>query len=232
MSSGKEFDPEINLDFPAEDDFMEKNFEQETEKDGKMKTFIKRPDFPLVLLGGFILILLLFILVKLPVSPETSFKTGGFSPKDLKELKKNLKDIQNEIIEIKYGLSADKDTSGADFVSALNRLEDRFDKRLERIEKKLTPSGVNTVKKAEASPKPKKELKTAPYIKKPAVTGKNISKARVKTGKKVYHTVKKGDTLFGIARKYSVSVRELKSWNNMKNNFIHPGERLLIKHKN
>ena len=43
------------------------------------------------------------------------------------------------------------------------------------------------------------------------------------------HIVKRGDTLWDIARRYDVSIEKIKSWNNMKSNKIKPGERLRIK---
>ncbi len=43
-----------------------------------------------------------------------------------------------------------------------------------------------------------------------------------------YHKVKSGETLGGIALKYGVPLKSLKSWNNKKNNNIRVGERLQI----
>ncbi|HDH96575.1 MAG TPA: LysM peptidoglycan-binding domain-containing protein, partial [Proteobacteria bacterium] len=46
-----------------------------------------------------------------------------------------------------------------------------------------------------------------------------------------YYTVKKGDSLYSIARKYRVTVSQLKSWNPKlkKSRYIYPGMKLLIK---
>ena len=52
-------------------------------------------------------------------------------------------------------------------------------------------------------------------------------KPRVK-GRK-YHVVRRGDTLWDIARLYGVSVRDLKRWNNLRGNRIKPGDRLVVK---
>ncbi|MEM1328152.1 MAG: LysM peptidoglycan-binding domain-containing protein [Bacteroidota bacterium] len=40
------------------------------------------------------------------------------------------------------------------------------------------------------------------------------------------HVVKKGETLYRIAKNNSVSVEQLKAWNNLKNNSIYPGTQL------
>jgi membrane-bound lytic murein transglycosylase D len=44
-----------------------------------------------------------------------------------------------------------------------------------------------------------------------------------------YHIVKSGDTLWDISRIYNVSIKDIKSWNNIRSNKIKPGERLIIK---
>ena len=47
---------------------------------------------------------------------------------------------------------------------------------------------------------------------------------------KVYYTVKKGDTLSAIAKKYGTTVNQLVSWNNIKNpNLIYVGQKLRVK---
>jgi len=42
------------------------------------------------------------------------------------------------------------------------------------------------------------------------------------------YTVKKGDTLYNISRAHKVSVSNLKSWNNIKSNIIHPNQNLKL----
>ena len=44
----------------------------------------------------------------------------------------------------------------------------------------------------------------------------------------VYYTVKDGDTLYGIANEYNLTVDELKSMNNLKNNNLSVGQKLLV----
>ena len=46
----------------------------------------------------------------------------------------------------------------------------------------------------------------------------------------IYYTVKAGDTLTKIAKKYNTTVKQLASWNNIKNvNLIHVGQKLRVK---
>ncbi len=45
---------------------------------------------------------------------------------------------------------------------------------------------------------------------------------------KLFYRVKRGDTLFGIARLYKTTVASLKTWNKIRGNAITPGQRLTI----
>lgn len=64
--------------------------------------------------------------------------------------------------------------------------------------------------------------KTAPKV----ATLKPVSS---KKSKPRYHTVKKGDTLSGIARRYRISMKQIKSLNGMKSNKVRLKQRLLVK---
>lgn len=46
---------------------------------------------------------------------------------------------------------------------------------------------------------------------------------------KTYYTIRRGDTLSGISRRYGVSVQNIVSWNNIQNpDLIYPGQRLIL----
>ena len=46
---------------------------------------------------------------------------------------------------------------------------------------------------------------------------------------KTYYTIKRGDTLWGISRRYGVTIQNIVSWNNIQNqNLIYPGQRLIL----
>lgn len=42
------------------------------------------------------------------------------------------------------------------------------------------------------------------------------------------HTVAKGETLYGISKEYGVSVQNLKDWNQLEDNIIHVGQKLIV----
>ena len=62
---------------------------------------------------------------------------------------------------------------------------------------------------------------------------KDLKNPRKETPKKplptATHVVQKGDTLYGIAQKYSVSIDDLKRWNYLYDNIISEGQELTIK---
>ncbi len=56
-----------------------------------------------------------------------------------------------------------------------------------------------------------------------------ISAAPPKSGKYKYHTIKKGDTLWDLAKKYNSSVNQIKKWNGINNsNRLKLGQKLIV----
>ena len=55
-----------------------------------------------------------------------------------------------------------------------------------------------------------------------------LSGASTQTTGSAYHTVAKGDTAFSIAKKYSISVTELRAWNKLDFTALHAGQKLRV----
>lgn len=51
---------------------------------------------------------------------------------------------------------------------------------------------------------------------------------KAEVSNRIVHTVKKGESLGSIAKKYHVSVSSIKKWNKIKGDTVHPGQRLVI----
>jgi len=49
--------------------------------------------------------------------------------------------------------------------------------------------------------------------------------------KEIIHIVKKGESLWSIARRYGISIKKIKKDNNLKTNILKPGQKLVIKKK-
>ena len=43
-----------------------------------------------------------------------------------------------------------------------------------------------------------------------------------------FHIIKKGDTLYSLAKKYEVSLKDLMAWNNLTSNLLTPGQKLKL----
>lgn len=85
------------------------------------------------------------------------------------------------------------------------------------------PSKRETLRKGK-SPKSKKVTES----KNRKITEGSVSSAGHR-GDTSFHRVKKGETLSAIARKYSVSVGDLKELNNLRSNKLRPGQKIAIK---
>lgn len=71
--------------------------------------------------------------------------------------------------------------------------------------------------------KKSKRRRTATQV---SVVTSSKKKPKLKSG---YHQVRKGDTLYSIARKYNIAVGDLKKMNGLKSNAISIGQRLRLK---
>lgn len=61
-----------------------------------------------------------------------------------------------------------------------------------------------------------------------ALQGLALQASKAEGGSPTYHEVKRGETLFRIARQYRVKVDDLRKWNNLPDNTIEVGQRLVI----
>lgn len=60
-------------------------------------------------------------------------------------------------------------------------------------------------------------------------TNSNINGFETNSTGKTYYTIQRGDTLYAISRKYSVSIQNIVNWNNIQNpNRIYPGQTLIL----
>ena len=60
-------------------------------------------------------------------------------------------------------------------------------------------------------------------------TNSNINGSVINSTGKTYYTIKRGDTLWKIARRYGVTLQNIISWNNIQNpNLIYPGQKLIL----
>lgn len=53
-------------------------------------------------------------------------------------------------------------------------------------------------------------------------------KIDARVGKKVVHSVRAGETLWDVSKKYRVTVAQIKTWNRLKNNHVYPKQKLIV----
>jgi peptidoglycan endopeptidase LytE len=90
----------------------------------------------------------------------------------------------------------------------------------------VIPGGKTSAEKVQPKHSKKEDAadeSSAPDAQDPAVS------SSLPAAENPYHTVKKGDTLGAIARKYSLPVSEIKELNNLKSSKLKPGRKLLVK---
>lgn len=59
--------------------------------------------------------------------------------------------------------------------------------------------------------------------------GRGDSSSSGGASQKVVYLVRRGDTLWDISRRFNVTTRQLKRWNNLTNSYITPGDRLTVR---
>jgi membrane-bound lytic murein transglycosylase D len=72
-------------------------------------------------------------------------------------------------------------------------------------------------------------ISLADIKKRKPVAGKKGIQARKQDTVISYYKVRNGDSLWSIAKKFQVSARDIRRWNELRNNMIHPGKKLVIK---
>lgn len=194
---------------PEQNDFYEQEYLQ---WDKKKKTkfgskVFKLPEtIPLSWVGVFFLIFIVLLILAL----------GGILGK-FSGFENRLKKLEEQIV--RFQDIDDKLTLALEQSNGLEQFKDRFD-RLEasmslRMDHLVT--GMNNLQKDIAQVKAQKT-----QVVKPAAVVK-------KTPKKRYYTVRPGDTLYNIARKYGVTVKKIRALNKLSDRaVIHPGQKLIV----
>ncbi|MCI5135664.1 MAG: LysM peptidoglycan-binding domain-containing protein [Candidatus Electrothrix sp. AW2] len=167
-------------------------------------------------------------------------KAGGYSVKEIRQLNNELLKNQIPPVQNMYSLRVPAGSSTRIAANiAENLQETRSDKKkkvIHRLQRGETLSGVSKrynvpvnmimqwndiddVRRLQTG------RKLALYPHKKFHAGKDqVVKMDIS-----YYKVRHGDSLWSIAQKHQVSTREIKQWNQLNNNLLHPGKKLVIK---
>jgi len=203
-----DFTSQLNSE-PEKNDFYEEEYLQwDKKKKAKFGSRVfKIPETISFLwfgIGALILVILLIL-----VLGGTLGKVVGFENrlKNFEEQIVRFQDIDNKL------------TSVLEQAQAFEQFKERFD----RLEASMTlrmdhvVKGLNNLQKKMAQVGTKKT-----EVVKPAKVAK-------KTTKKRYYTVRRGDTLYEISRRYGLTVKKIRILNKLSDKaVIHPGQKLLV----
>jgi len=198
---------------------------------GKLNaSLLKKNEFALIILGALLLTIIIFFLFFRSSDPKIDPAKKSDSHTSFTDLEKRIEKIEQviQIQEDSVQSAAGKTSKGAAVIDPveerLTRLETaflaKFDSLIERmgtIEKNILQVEKKTTAKLTPIPKPK-----------PSIPVKKGVKKEKKAA--MFHTVKKGETLYYISKKYNTTIAGLRKLNNLPANAkIYPGDNILIR---
>ncbi len=204
----------INGDFDAEE---EEDFTQQEYYKNSAEVFQKKLIMPFVI-GGLGLVVLVMLFVFILSRPKNAVDQEYLQSLEnrMQQLEKKLATIgvMDQTIE-RIG----KQEQELDLLDKkINRFESTVTTQIDQIIKELGVLHQKTSQKAASeAPKPKTVEKKQPVA----------SKKAASTTK--FHQVRAGETLYRISRQYSLSVEQLRSYNDLApNTAIYPGQKLRL----
>jgi hypothetical protein len=206
-------------DTPTKDNFVMSGKQEEREEaydyaaeGGAAKRSMK----PIVIAGAVLLGAIVVVLMFLSGSPRSAEKDL------LKNMEARLKTAEEKLVKLEWidtGLARldRKEKEMAAMSERMLQLETAMNKKVDQIARESAKPAA-AVKAPEPSPAPKTDVAAH----KPASAAKLDPKAKT-------HVVQKGDTLFGISRKYGVPADQLMKANKLgPKDAIKPGQQLVI----
>jgi LysM repeat protein len=198
-------------------------------------SLLKKNEFTLIIAGALVVTLVVFFLFfrssdsQTRAVPSVSRDTlSGEMQERLASMEAAIENMQAKLsFAAGEGSDADLNATLARLQQQISRLEvaaqvkfDSLTERMGNLEKKLS-----AVSKQAAAPEPEKNepRKNAPVVKKSTTV-------QDKKAAKVFHTVKKGETLWSISRKYNTTVAALRKINNLSPDAdIYPGTDIAVR---
>jgi len=96
---------------------------------------------------------------------------------------------------------------------------------------KVTSDAVVTHNRVIASKKAERVVQATPIAKQEPAVNKVVAKkavAQKEAKTTLTYRVAAGETLYSIARKHSVDVAQVRAWNHLKDDTVHPGQVLRV----
>jgi LysM repeat protein len=208
--------------------------------------FLQRYEIIIMLIGaGIISLLILFVFLK-PSGDSSLFNSkNNDKPVTIQEFQSQIDRLSDMVEKAALKEGEKPNSSTAKTTQKKNTPDSAYAdhaKRIERIEASLSikyktlASRINKLERSidNLSRKLDKYHKNSTKIvKKPTIkTSKKKETKKTASIKKesIFHTVEKGDTLYGLSKKYGTSIKQLEKINHLlKDANIYPGDNLLVK---
>lgn len=196
-------------------------YDYSTARDGSSKKPIK----PIVIAGAGLLVAVIVALMFMSGSPRSGEKD------QIKSIESRLKSIEEKLAKMEWidtGLARldRKEKEIASISEHMVQLETMLNKKIDQLSKDAAKAPSKTAE----SPAPRADTaspKTDAAAAKPAVApGKSDKNVKAKV-----HVVQKGETIYGISRKYGIPADQLLKLNKLgPKDTIKPGQQLVLAH--
>ena len=210
----KDSDDTLQLEDQPEDDYHDEDdypFWEKPKKSAFFEKLFKKVEIPFVLIGSGLVVLIILFLV------SVSGKGTGIDTSQIESIEKRLGLLEDRMFKVEGGVGNFEQIREQE--NRLNQLQDKTEQLEGSIGLKFDQliSEVTHIKKKMST----SGLKRAVVPKAPAIGEK--------PGKKRYHQVRTGDTLYGIGRKYGVTIQDLRRLNNFSvDSVIYPGQKIVV----
>ncbi len=160
-----------------------------------------------------------------PPAPTSPAAVPGATAERVAKLEKDVSRLMLELITTQKELRALRARAGA--ITKLSELSAKVAALTKRVDDLALELSIRRLKNR---PAPSPKAQSAQPAKAPTSAAKPQPEARPKPApRKIIYKVRKGDTLFTIAQRYKVSMRQLRKWNKLgPRSVLKVGQKLVI----
>ena len=158
----------------------------------------------------------------IPQPPISASVVPGATAERVAKLEKDVGDLMLRMVTLEKEIKAVSSKAGS--VTKLTELSNRVAGLQDRVDAMNVESKIAGMEKKSAAPAKAAPVKATPPKEEP----KPAPKAKEPEREKQVYTVRRGDTLFTIAQRYKVTMRDIKTWNNLRSNMVMIGQKLVI----
>lgn len=204
-------------------------------------SLLKKNEFTLIIAGALVVCVVVFFLFFRTTGPKTAGFQSPSQDMPAAELAGRLEALEMSLAGLQRETGAFSDDSGNENNAQLvkiqqqvSRLEAAVSLKLDSLNERMgkLEQRVADIRKSVSSAPPRKTTSKKQTTAKKTTVKKTTEKKTTEPEKKapIFHTVKKGETLWRIAQKYETTVAALRKLNKLSPDAdIYPGTNLLVR---